>query len=106
MRVRNEGSEDIEGEVVDEMDIRGVQAKRAATREEKLASTLAGREDRGQFGAASERKNKKTGGTSNAEKAKRKNLPLAARVKAAKNRRNSFVSKRVKDKQFKGRFRR
>ena len=39
------------------------------------------------------------------EKGKKKNLPLAARVKAAKNRRTSFVSKRVKDKQFKGRFR-
>ena len=59
----------------------------------------------GVFGAAKDRKNKKTGGTSNVEKAKRKNLPLAARVKAAKKRRTSFVSKRVKDKQFKGRYR-
>ena len=79
--------------------------KRAHDKESRLASIMAGREDRGVFGAAKDRKNKKAGGTSNVEKAKKKNLPLAARVKAAKNRRTSFVSKRVKDKQFKGRFR-
>ena len=79
--------------------------KRAHDKESRVASIMAGREDRGVFGAAQDRKNKKSGGTSNVEKAKRKNLPLAARVKAAKNRRTSFVSKRVKDKQFKGRFR-
>ena len=79
--------------------------KRAHDKESRLASIMAGREDRGVFGAAKDRKNKKSGGTSNKEKGKKKNLPLAARVKAAKNRRTSFVSKRVKDKQFKGRFR-
>ena len=79
--------------------------KRAHDKESRVASIMAGREDRGVFGAAKDRKNKKAGGTSNVEKAKKKNLPLAARVKAAKNRRTSFVSKRVKDKQFKGRFR-
>lgn len=82
-----------------------VGVKRAHDKESRVASIMAGREDRGVFGAAKDRKNKKSGGTSNVEKAKRKNLPLAARVKAAKNRRTSFVSKRVKDKQFKGRFR-
>ena len=82
-----------------------VGVKRAHDKESRVASIMAGREDRGVFGAAQDRKNKKSGGTSNVEKAKRKNLPLAARVKAAKNRRTSFVSKRVKDKQFKGRFR-
>ena len=79
--------------------------KRAHDKESRVASIMAGREDRGVFGAAQDRKNKKAGGTSNKEKGKKKNLPLAARVKAAKNRRTSFVSKRVKDKQFKGRFR-
>ena len=79
--------------------------KRAHDKESRVASIMAGREDRGVFGAAKDRKNKKAGGTSNKEKGKKKNLPLAARVKAAKNRRTSFVSKRVKDKQFKGRFR-
>ena len=82
-----------------------VGVKRAHDKESRVASIMAGREDRGVFGAAKDRKNKKAGGTSNVEKAKKKNLPLAARVKAAKNRRTSFVSKRVKDKQFKGRFR-
>ena len=82
-----------------------VGVKRAHDKESRVASIMAGREDRGVFGAAQDRKNKKSGGTSNVEKAKRKNLQLAARVKAAKNRRTSFVSKRVKDKQFKGRFR-
>ena len=91
---------------VDPDSLAAVGVRKAHDKASRVASIMAGREDRGQFGAASERKNKKTGGTSNAEKAKRKNLPLAARVKAAKNRRNSFVSKRVKDKQFKGRFRR
>ena len=80
--------------------------KRAHDKESRVASIMAGREDRGVFGAAKDRKNKKEGGTSNKEKNKKKNLPLAARAKAAKNRRTSFVSKRVKDKQFKGRFRR
>ena len=90
---------------VDPDALAAVGIKRAHDKESRVASIMAGREDRGVFGAAKDRKNKKTGGTSNVEKAKRKNLPLAARVKAAKNRRNSFVSKRVKDKQFKGRYR-
>jgi protein SDA1 len=80
--------------------------KRNHDKESRVASIMAGREDRGEFGAAKERKNKKEGGTANKEKNKKKNLPLAARAKAAKNRRTSFVSKRVKDKQFKGRFKR
>lgn len=80
--------------------------KRNHDKESRVASIMAGREDRSEFGAAKERKNKKEGGTSNKEKNKKKNLPLAARAKAAKNRRTSFVSKRVKDKQFKGRFKR
>ena len=42
---------------------------------------VAGREGREGFGAASGLKKKKTGGTSNREKAKRKNMPAAARVR-------------------------
>ena len=38
-----------------------------------------GREDR-EFGAASDRHKKQTGGPSNREKEKKKNLPLAARM--------------------------
>ena len=90
---------------VDPDALAAVGMKRAHDKASRVASIMAGREDRGVFGAAKDRKNKKAGGTSNVEKAKKKNLPLAARVKAAKNRRTSFVSKRVKDKQFKGRFR-
>lgn len=90
---------------VDPDALAAVGVKRAHDKASRVASIMAGREDRGVFGAAKDRKNKKAGGTSNVEKAKKKNLPLAARVKAAKNRRTSFVSKRVKDKQFKGRFR-
>ena len=82
-----------------------VGVKRAHDKESRVASILAGREGRGEFGSSQSRKNKKTGGTNNKEKAKRKNLPLAARVHNAKKRLNSAVSKRVKDKQFKGRFR-
>ena len=48
----------IEGDAVDPLDIAGVRARKAATREEKLASTVAGREERASFGR---RKKKKTG---------------------------------------------
>ena len=50
----------------------------------------AGREGRLGFGAASGLKKKKTGGTSNREKAKRKNMPAAARARQ--------ISKRTKGK--------
>lgn len=45
---------------------------------ERMASVLEGREGR-EFGAAASRKKKKSGGLSNKQKAKRKNLPDAAR---------------------------
>ena len=98
----------IEGEVVDEMDIRGVQAKRAATREEKLASTLAGREDRGKFGGG---KGKKTGGKSNKEK--RKNNPFmmtrksrAVRTKEQNREAKARRQKRLDKKMQRGKVRR
>lgn len=59
----------------------------------------AGREDREGFGAASGLRKKKTGGTSNREKAKLKNMPAAARARQIGRR--SRDSKR-KGKGFKG----
>ncbi|ACO63536.1 predicted protein [Micromonas commoda] len=83
--------------------------RRAHDKETRVASVMAGREDRGEFGASQARKNKKSGGTSNVEKKKRKNMPLAARVQAAGRRRRGSAkfgaAKAVKDKQFKGKFR-
>ena len=60
---------------VDPDALAAVGIKRAHDKESRVASIMAGREDRGVFGAAKDRKNKKTGGTSNVEKAKRKNRP-------------------------------
>ena len=83
--------------------------RKAHDKETRVASVMAGREDRGEFGASQARKNKKSGGTSNVEKKKRKNMPLAARVQAAGRRRRGGAkfgaAKAVKDKQFKGKFR-
>ena len=73
----------LEGEAVDEMDLLGVKAKKAATREEKLASTLAGREDRGKFGGGS--KGKKTGGKSNKEKKKNNPFMMAKNKLGVRN---------------------
>ena len=83
--------------------------RKAHDKETRVASVMAGREDRGEFGASQARKNKKSGGTSNVEKKKKKNMPLAARVQAAGRRRRGGAkfgaAKAVKDKQFKGKFR-
>ena len=43
---------------------------------------MEGREGRDGFGASTGRKKQKQGGTSNKEKSKRKNLPVAARLQA------------------------
>ena len=59
----------------------------------------AGREDRLGFGAASGLRKKKTGGTSNREKAKNKNMPAVARVRQISRR---TKSNRGKGKGFKG----
>lgn len=63
---------------------------------DKMKAVLEGREGR-EFGAAASRKNKKTGGKSNKEKLKSKNLPLGAR-KAVVRRRGS--KQRVGKKNF------
>lgn len=59
-----------------------------------LCAALVGREDREGFGAASGLRKKKTGGTSNREKAKRKNMPAAARARQ--------ISRRSRDTKRKG----
>ena len=91
---------------VDPDTLAAVGLKRAHDKESRVASIMAGRADRGEFGSAKSRKQNKTGGSNNKEKMKRKNLPLAARVRVATKRRTGGPSKAVKEKQFKGRFRR
>jgi protein SDA1 len=66
--------------------------RKAHDKATRLASVLAGREEN-EYGAATARKQKKTGGSSNKEKLKKKSLPLAARVHAATRRRNAPVQK-------------
>ncbi|DBB17096.1 TPA: hypothetical protein ACH3X3_014180 [Trebouxia sp. C0006] len=73
--------------------------KRRKNKEERMKSVLEGREDRLGFGAASGLRKKKTGGTSNREKAKNKNMPAAARVRQISRR---TKSNRGKGKGFKG----
>ena len=85
---------------VDPDALAAVGIKRAHDKESRVASIMAGREDRGVFGAAKDRKNKKTGGTSNVEKAKRKNPPSPRGSRRRRTGETLFVSKRVKDKQF------
>ncbi|KAL3134019.1 hypothetical protein ABBQ32_008454 [Trebouxia sp. C0010 RCD-2024] len=68
--------------------------KRRKNKEERMKSVLEGREDREGFGAASGLRKKKTGGTSNREKAKRKNMPAAARARQ--------ISRRSRDTKRKG----
>jgi protein SDA1 len=97
----------IEGEAVDEMDIMGVQAKSRANREEKLASTLAGREDRVKFGS---KQKKKSGGSSNLEKKKSHPYMMAKNSRNVRNKGKNRESKARKDKrqakkQFRGRVR-
>lgn len=71
--------------------------KSRKSKADKMKAVLEGREGR-EFGAAASRKNKKTGGKSNKEKLKSKNLPLGAR-KAVVQRRGS--KQRVGKKNFK-----
>ena len=66
--------------------------KRAHDKAARLATVLAGREDN-EYGASAVRKQKKTGGSSNKEKLKKKALPLAARVHAATRRRHAPVQR-------------
>ena len=71
-------------------------------KEERMVSVLEGREGR-EFGAKSSLKKSKTGGLSNREKEKRKNLPLAARSGQVKKR--LAIRKNKSNKNFKGHVR-
>ena len=78
-----------------------VRADKAA----RLARVMEGREGREEFGASAKRHKKKSGGTSNKEKAKRKLLPLAARQLAAHRRvgnKKAHGKGSRKDKNFQG----
>ena len=96
-----------EGDAVDEMDIRGQAARKAASREEKLANTLAGREDRGSF---SGRRKEKTGGKSNKEKRKNNPFMMArkshqVRSKVKRRDENNRKKRQSQKKQFRGKVR-
>ena len=51
-----------------------------------MASVLAGREGREEFGARSKLKKQKTGGFSEREKQRKKSMPIAARIQQLRNR--------------------
>lgn len=98
----------IEGEAVDLMAIEGVQARRNATREDKLASTLAGREGRVKFGS---KQKKKTGGSSNKEKKKSHPFQMAShsnkvRTKAKRREETARKNNRRAKTQFRGKVKR
>lgn len=57
-----------------------------ADKAERMASVMAGREDREGFGSSVGRKKRKMGGLSNIEKQKGKALPIAAMKQQAENR--------------------
>jgi len=94
----------LEGEAVDPLDLAGASARKAATREEKLASTISGRDDRQKFGR---RKKIKTGGSTNLEKKKTKNFIMAAKSntvqkKVKRREENARKSRRSQKKMFRG----
>jgi protein SDA1 len=66
--------------------------RKAHDKNTRVASIVAGRVDN-EFGSSTKRKQKKTGGASNKEKSKKKQLPLAARIHAATRRRNAPIQK-------------
>ena len=99
---------EVEGEAVDELDIAGVRARKNATREEKLESTIAGRTDRKDKYA---KVSKKTGGLSNKEKKKNQPYMMARASRGVRSKgKNSEEKKRQQmrrdKKMFKGRVKR
>ncbi len=66
-----------------------------------MASVLAGREDREGFGARTGRKKQKAGGTSEREKRRQKQLPLAAHASQMRNRMQRARNKK-NPRNFKG----
>ncbi|PIA26303.1 hypothetical protein AQUCO_09500042v1 [Aquilegia coerulea] len=80
------------------------EARKKLTKEEKLESIRAGREERGKYQARAAVKQKKTGGLSNRQKAQKKEMPLAARrIKVARSRQEKKKKQRRAGKQFRGR---
>lgn len=65
-------------------------------KEARLASVLEGREGRAKFGAASGMKKKKTGGLSEREKQRKKQMPIAARIAQLRNRHTKNKNKHVR----------
>ncbi|PIA26306.1 hypothetical protein AQUCO_09500045v1 [Aquilegia coerulea] len=80
------------------------EARKKLTKEEKLESIRAGREERGKYQARAAVKQRKTGGLSNRQKAQKKEMPLAARrIKVARSRQEKKKKQRRGGKQFGGR---
>ncbi|CAA7039251.1 unnamed protein product [Microthlaspi erraticum] len=74
------------------------------TKEQRLELVKAGREDRVKYTSKTATKQKKTGGTSNKQKAHKKNMPLAAvRSKAHKSKRTRRMKDKISGSQFRGR---
>ncbi len=84
------------------MDANALTSKQKSRKDkaERMASVLEGREGR-EFGAAASRKKQKTGGMSNKQKAKKKNLPDRAKTQVMKRRLEG--ARRGGKKGFKGR---
>ncbi|CAH9077732.1 unnamed protein product [Cuscuta epithymum] len=78
--------------------------KKKLSREEKQALMKARREERGKYQARAAIKQKKTGGTSNVQKQRKKVMPMAAnRERFTKNREKKKIKQQRAGKQFRGR---
>ncbi|GFH22547.1 protein SDA1, partial [Haematococcus lacustris] len=78
--------------------------KRAHDKEARLASVMAGREGRDKFGSSSAAKKAKTGGLSERQKQRKKDMPLAARFSQLQ-RRADTAKRNYSKKNFKGHVR-
>lgn len=77
--------------------------RRRRGKEERIASVRAGQEEREAYTSRTSVKQKKSGGLTNRQKEKSKNLPLAAKLAKASKSRNQKKAKRRLTKQFRGR---
>ncbi|KAK7819495.1 protein sda1 like protein [Quercus suber] len=81
-----------------------VHVRKKMSKEERLALVRAGREDRGKYQARTSVKQKKTGGLSNRQKERKKNLPMAAKkAKVARSQLEKKKKQQRAGKQFRGR---
>ncbi|XP_024541552.1 protein SDA1 homolog [Selaginella moellendorffii] len=76
--------------------------RRKQSKEERIASSKAGRDDRGTYTSRAAVKKRKTGGLSNRQKEKKKNLPVAARRMKSARTREHRKSKARLTKNFRG----